>query len=300
MMLTAKQFGSRWPAATTSICAAWWALFVIWELLALLIVLRRLTGVFVQPLSPWAITSVFALVILLTNVLRLAFLHFAVPVNGRGFPQRSNSIYRFVRLLPVLVEPSKAPMQVVTVLLTVSGLLILGSVSLVFSPGILLLWGAFLALEALALARVSQDRTHVPRPAVARSFPTVSERITASPLLSADAESNDHVDLEEEALPEGVTQQLTRSQDGLLDNLHGLIRVEFPAGDRLQIVHVAFCPPFLHRPEVDVTQVSGSDVSLKVAQAESFGVRIEARRNQNETGPASVVLEVVASASSEE
>ncbi len=81
------------------------------------------------------------------------------------------------------------------------------------------------------------------------------------------------------SLPTGVSQQLTRTdlEDG--ESVEGLLRAVFAAGERTTALHVAFCPPLVHSPEVTVAQRSGESVTLKVTQAEKFGCRIELRRS---------------------
>jgi hypothetical protein len=101
---------------------------------------------------------------------------------------------------------------------------------------------------------------------------------------------------DEDSLPAGVTQQLERATHDSGESLHGLLRVEFPRGERTQFVHIPFCPPFTQAPAVHAAQVAGPTVEVKVAQAESFGVRIEVKRKEADREPRSVVLEIEATA----
>jgi hypothetical protein len=99
-----------------------------------------------------------------------------------------------------------------------------------------------------------------------------------------------------DSLPEGVTQQLIRAEHGGIESLSGLLRVDFPAGDRTQVVHLAFCPPFHAVPEVNVASISGPPATVKVSQVESFGMRVDVRRNPSANEPDSIVLEIEATA----
>lgn len=79
-------------------------------------------------------------------------------------------------------------------------------------------------------------------------------------------------------LDESIVQQLTRSvteEHGEL--IHGVIRCRFRVGERSHVEHVAFCPPLEAQPSILVDQIDGPTAKVKVAQAESFGVRFEIR-----------------------
>ena len=86
------------------------------------------------------------------------------------------------------------------------------------------------------------------------------------------------VDDEGPLLPDGVTQQLIRSGDEANgESLSGLARTTFAPGELVQQVHIAFCPPFVDRPQLEAYVVDGPEATLKVAQLESFGTRLELR-----------------------
>jgi hypothetical protein len=83
---------------------------------------------------------------------------------------------------------------------------------------------------------------------------------------------------EEEPLPEGVCQQVTRSWvESEQDTVSGLLRASFAPGERSQSLHVAFCPPMLQRPEVRLVQLSGSRARIKAADVQLFGIRFDLR-----------------------
>ncbi len=83
---------------------------------------------------------------------------------------------------------------------------------------------------------------------------------------------------EEDELDLNVTQQLTRStnEDGI-EVITGILRANFNAGERTRNLHVAFCPPLEYQPKIVVHQLDDASVVAKVAQAETFGARIELR-----------------------
>jgi hypothetical protein len=100
------------------------------------------------------------------------------------------------------------------------------------------------------------------------------------------------LETEDSALPEGVTQQLTRSTaaDGA-EELAGWLRVPFAVGQRTQNVHLAFCPPFAHTPELSVEQADGPSTRIKIAQVLPYGARLELKLHAAEEMPSAVVLE---------
>ena len=112
-------------------------------------------------------------------------------------------------------------------------------------------------------------------------------------------EASTHGDAEEEEdgelLPEGVWQQMTRARDdagGWL--VYGAVRCEFTAGQRLEQVHIAFCPPLQTAPQLTVDQVAGPAVRIKTAMLETFGASLEVKRTVASSEPTSVQLQVFA------
>ena len=97
-----------------------------------------------------------------------------------------------------------------------------------------------------------------------------SERVTAASVEPFD---------ERAAIGADIIQQMTRSRnsDGI-DVISGVLRAEFSSGERTHNLHVAFCPPLAYEPAVITYQLDGSPLTIKVAQSEVFGTRIELRR----------------------
>src|SRR5262249_40920696 len=99
--------------------------------------------------------------------------------------------------------------------------------------------------------------------------------------------------LDDPEIPEGLVQRLTRVRDDHRESIHALLQARFAPADQLAVVHVAFCPPLAERPELDVHPVDADDIEARVAQVETFGARIEARRPLDERSDRSVVVEVL-------
>jgi len=78
--------------------------------------------------------------------------------------------------------------------------------------------------------------------------------------------------------PDEVVQQLTRvvKPDGT-DVVSGLLRAHFAASQRSQTLHVAFCPPMPHRPDVAVVQLSGPKSQVKAGEVQAYGIRFDIR-----------------------
>jgi hypothetical protein len=80
--------------------------------------------------------------------------------------------------------------------------------------------------------------------------------------------------------------EMTRSRtaDGVV-TIHGSLVAEFAAGDRIAVLHVAFCPPFEWLPTVEAKKVAGPACDVKIAQILHQGARIEVRLSRASTSP---------------
>jgi hypothetical protein len=82
----------------------------------------------------------------------------------------------------------------------------------------------------------------------------------------------------DEELSEEICQQLIRSHSETTeDRMIGFLRARFDAGTRSQSIHVAFCPPMLHRPDVRFFQLSGARVRISAADVQTVGIRFDLR-----------------------
>jgi len=92
-----------------------------------------------------------------------------------------------------------------------------------------------------------------------------------------------------------VVQQLTRSRaaDGS-EAIHGTLLAEFAPGERIVVLHAAFCPPFERLPSVDVEAADGPVCDVKVAQVLHQGARLEARLSRASTAAERVTIDFAA------
>jgi hypothetical protein len=93
-----------------------------------------------------------------------------------------------------------------------------------------------------------------------------------------------------------LRQQVLRTVLNGRDCLRGQYACEFGEGERQQIIHAVFSPPFPAPPEVEARCSSSDDVTIKVAQAETFGTRLELRRRGTSLIRDGVLVELTASA----
>ncbi len=102
----------------------------------------------------------------------------------------------------------------------------------------------------------------------------------SSPVTTVNTELSNAVEDDEDAaeFDPNVTQQITRSRnDAGMEVLSGVLRAEFLPGERTHNLHVAFCPPLAYDPQVAAHQLEGLPLTIKVAQSEIYGTRIELR-----------------------
>lgn len=100
----------------------------------------------------------------------------------------------------------------------------------------------------------------------------------------------------EEADP-SILQWMTRRQ--LMDGgqtVEGAVRIAFDPGSRLAVAHVAFVPPLSGRPEAQCHVLADFNGRVRIGTAMPYGLRIEARRGESESGP--LTIEVAFSAQS--
>ena len=77
---------------------------------------------------------------------------------------------------------------------------------------------------------------------------------------------------------EQIVQQLFRVRDaGGGETVYGTFRADFSAGQRTATVHVSFCPPLDHLPDIEAEALPGYEASVKVVQAFAHGTRLDVR-----------------------
>ncbi len=139
-------------------------------------------------------------------------------------------------------------------------------------------------LPSLLRRRGQPEANRNPEPAIA---PALGKSATASPPEdSADLESFD------ERLEPNVQQQQIRTRDESgIERVSGWQRVALAAGAQSAAAHVAFCPPLDHAPQLEVHQLEGPDVQIKVGVSQPFGARFDLRLPKPAAAPCEIVLE---------
>jgi hypothetical protein len=98
-------------------------------------------------------------------------------------------------------------------------------------------------------------------------------------------------DVELSELAADIVQQLTlRTTPEGVQELSGWLRMNLVTGQRTGTLHVAFCPPFEKPPAVEAEAVSGPDCRIKVAEAQSYGARLEIKLNGSAAADESVLV----------
>lgn len=93
-----------------------------------------------------------------------------------------------------------------------------------------------------------------------------------------DAEADELSFEESEHESSDVTQLITRSQTLNAETIAGWMRIQFAEDQREVTVHLSFCPPLSSSPDVEVHDLDGSGVEVKVAASFPFGARLSVRR----------------------
>lgn len=92
-------------------------------------------------------------------------------------------------------------------------------------------------------------------------------------------EEADQVVEETAETDEGLSLWLSRRTTEKAEQIEGWVRVDFVAGQRETVVHVAFCPPLPGLPDIETEDLEGADLEIRVAAAFAFGTRLSVRRS---------------------
>jgi len=99
-------------------------------------------------------------------------------------------------------------------------------------------------------------------------------------------------------LPRGaalnVWQQATRWREAGEEIVQGVARAEFAPGARLAIVHVGFCPPLESVPQLVAAAIDGPPATVKLAARLAHGIRLEVKLRAVADQPACVLVEFTA------
>jgi hypothetical protein len=253
------------PRSATQIGRAisWTAQTLLLALAAFLL-MRRLAGELAQPLGGMSFVLTILLLTVVWLALRWPLLHGRAALNASTAAQ---------------LAIGTAAQLLVDLSLTLPGTsvfaLVVGWLVLLAGEGIV--W-------ALALPNwPSRSPIQSPQP------PAPSDASPAE--IAPQNEEYDAADLDDELIPPNLIQQLTRTRlasGG--EAVEVVVRCPFEPGELLTVAHVAFCPPLAHAPQLDVDPLEGSDVTVRVTQAETFGARLEIRRSQPVDAAEEVVL----------
>jgi len=230
---------------------------------------RRVFGGFLEPASG-------SLVCLAALTLGIAATGYRGFLIGWSFlPRAANDRVTLLRALVLYALPS------------IVSLLVLLALTLPFDRPAWLVgaaaWLMFAAVEALTW-RVFYRRV-IPR----------SHAVVAAPAVTAVRAVERERIVDSDSLPSDVIQQLTRTRDEMgIETIAATVRVDFPTGDRQQVVHLAFCPPLEGVPTLELEPLDGPEAELKSTLVQSYGVRIEARLLEAAEGPQSLLMQIYA------
>jgi hypothetical protein len=268
--------------------AAIGTVFTLFVLLSLVLLLRRLSGAFVQPLGSTQLTAAAVALGIVAAGLRWAIAEGGLPrslvrsASNEALHPVPSTQYAVLRT-PYL---GLTPALVIFAIPGIAGILWLSSLTLPGTPavGVIAAWFLLIALEAaswLTLYRAGHVVFLHPPP-------------QPSPLVSPEPEET------ETPIQAGLVQQLTRVREEGRESIHALLRAEIPAGDRLTILHIAFCPPLDAQPELAAHALDTDDAEVRITQAETFGTRLEVSVTRPVTEGRSIVVEVVGAVTSPE
>jgi hypothetical protein len=80
------------------------------------------------------------------------------------------------------------------------------------------------------------------------------------------------------SLLQSITRRLL--PDGR-ETVEGAVRIHFVQGEKVAVAHVAFVPPLSSRPQAECNPLTDFGGRARVAVAQSYGLRIEARRTDD-------------------
>ena len=266
------------------VVASLWMVLALAIAVAALLVVRRISGVFQQPLGSAAI-------VLLAVVAELAVLLYRQLAIRAGL---------------TLVQYSTLSTQNSVVYILPSALVLAALLSLTIPGttlfGLLLAWIIVLAGETTQLHfhfRPIWDPALPPPPPLAPPIPTPPPlpSATVSKLVEIEPAESECPDLEgdEPEIPAGLIQQLTRVREDDHESIHALVQAKIHANDRQAILHLAFCPPLADKPELTAHALDCDDADVRITQAETFGTRLEVRLPAVSGSEHNLVVEILGS-----
>jgi hypothetical protein len=169
---------------------------------------------------------------------------------------------------------------------TFATLALAGAVSLPETPrtGLLALWIPIIAGECGWLVRLLSETG---RSVVPKQQPK-PELMPDKPEIRTDRAQAAYTP---QVLPQDISQHIQRAiTEDQRDACFGWVRADFQSKQRTESIHLAFCPPFLATPTVDIQQLDGPDLQIKTAQVLPYGARLELRLGRACDKPVSATI----------
>jgi hypothetical protein len=256
--------------------------------IATILLLRRLGGGFIQPLGPTAIILAALFVECAAIWIRRLYqspelcdsiLRTQYSVVSTRYLKRSAMRVRLFFSVPHLVLVSPVGLATTAAVLAIAIALSIRGTS---PASLVIAW--FIIVGGEIIQRIPRSR----------SLPAGSspQQPSLDQMPAAEVSTDE---LSEPEIPPGLVQQLTRVVEDGRESIHGLLKADIAANDRLAIVHIAFCPPLGERPELAANAVDCDDVEIRITQVESFGARLEARLPAMSESPRSLMIEILGS-----
>ncbi len=236
--------------------------------LAFVLLLRRLGGALVNPLSGGGF-------LLMALAIESAIILYRCVDSGTEYSVRSTRYFsRWPRSVPPhLIFSLIAP--------GLAALATLGSLTIPGTPA----WALLLAWLLVISAEAIQWPFHFRPDWLIVHWPPRLRQLAAT--VAED---------EEPDVPRGLVQQLTRTLEGDRESIHALAKAEILANDRFAAVHIAFCPPLAGPPQLSAHAIDTDGAEVRITQAEVFGVRLEVRFTSTKPTPRKVMIEILGSA----
>lgn len=257
-------------------------------LVAGILLVRRVAGAFAHPLGGMPLLALTACGLLLASGWRIGWM-----AKGRAHGISMREIMQ--RQFWAASVPAGGKGEFALVPLAIPGILLFVLLCVLHLPGtpswgLMLAWLAFLVCETgwWWLAYLGTKRPLTARGAGAPS--RAANRAEAAVI------SVDEMEIEEDALPEAVFQQITRSREGDIERIAVILRVTFAAGQRVAVQHVAFCPPLANIPDVALEVMDGPSATLTLTALQTYGLRLEARLDEPPDEPCVAVVEIIGAA----
>lgn len=242
----------------------------VWSALLLadaVLLTRRMSGQFTAPL-PTAIATLSSLLIAITSL-------------------AAWYLYESVSRPPATRLQTLAP-QAISLTITAIWCWSLAVATGPLAVGVLF---SIALLQLAVLAASSESVLGEASPLVARPEPLTKAATLVpqpeAPIVPSFAVKDEDAFIEEAAptieetaeTDEGLTLWLSRRTTEGAEQIEGWVRVDFVAGQRETVVHVAFCPPLPGLPEIETEDLEGADLEIRVAAAFAFGARLSVRRS---------------------